>query len=535
MMNTGTALGTPARSVTARHWLARLREMVVPQLLARVLDVVTLAFIVAFHRVMSAKAVHAPLGFDEHYFLWEGFSVTRGMVPYRDFQEFKPPMVMLVNALGLKLFGLHAMAYRRILFLLSVGAFLAFAIALLSRRTSRLLVGALVALMISHFFFSGFHESSIDNSETVGLFFFMIGTSIFLLKTHWVRTQQVLGAAVLALVPLSKEPLAFVAVAAWLCLLCLHHYESARPRAGLRFAIFTIAGVAAVAGSWLAYMLATHSLGWYIVQVKLSIAYTKNYAYQLGWFPKDPPDGVFAECWKRLRESYFNYTRVGPFVPLFAAALVLWSRRFIVGWLALATLAAGLYAVTIGHGFTPHYYIMAMTGSFFTAAIGAIALDGCAGRAGNGLRRWVGVSWVAGALLAIWPQFSEERDKEEGYTTSEPSVSTTELDFVRTHSTRDDRIWTLGDPLLYVYSDRLDALREGIAIDEIIEYYPGDTDEQRLSAQREELVRSPPKLIIIGDDAIATSRKQRIMHALVNPFIRDFGYTKVGDKFYVRP
>jgi len=517
-----------------RRWLARLREAVAPQLLARVLDLVTLAFVVAFHRVMSAKAIHAPPGFDEHYFLWEGFSVTRGMVPYRDFQEFKPPMIMLVNALGLRLFGLHAMAYRQIFSLLSIGAFLAFTIALLSRRTSRLLVGALVAFMISHYFFSGFHDSSINNSESVGLFFFTIGTSILLLRTRWVRTQQIVGAAVLALAPLSKEPLVFVTLAAWLCLLCLHDVESGRFSAK-RFAIFTVAGAAGVGGIWLAYMLATHSLGWYIVQLKLSIAYTKNYAYQLGWFPKDPPEGVFAESWKRLRESYVNYTRIGPFVPLFAAALALSGRRFLVGCLSLCAVAAGLYAVTIGHGFAPHYFVMAMTGTFFAAAIGAIALDGYARRSGGGLRWWIGLSWVAGAFLALWSQFSDERVKQTSYVSSEPVVSPAELGFVRSHSARGDRIWTLGDPLLYVYSDRLNALREGNAVDELIDYYPGATDEERLAPQREELVHSPPKLIIFGDDAQSASRKQRITRALVNPFIKEFRYTKVGEKFYVRP
>jgi hypothetical protein len=527
--------GEPPWSMDASRLVARLREIVVPNLLARGLDAVTIAFVVAFHRVLSAKTLHAPPGFDERYFLWEGFSVTRGMVPYRDFQEFKPPMIMFVNALGLKLFGLHAMGYRRLFALFSLGAFLAVTIALLSRRTSRLLVGALVALMISHFFFSGFHDSSIDNSESVGLFFFMIGTSILLIKTRWLRTQQVLGAAILALAPMSKEPMAFVTLAAWLCILCLHHFESGRANAAPRFAFFTILGVAGSVGIWFVYMLATHSLGWYVVQLKLSIAYTKNYAYQLGWFPRDPAEGIFAESWRRLRENYVNYARMGPFVPLFVASISLWGRRFVVGCLALAAIIGGLYGVTIGHGFLPHYFVMAMTGTFFAATVGAIALDGYARSSPKGLRWWVGISWVAGVLLALWPQFSEEREKQKSYVSSELPVSPAELAFVRDHSTRDDRIWTLADPLLYVCSDRLNALREGTAVDEILDYYPGDTDEQRLAGHREELIRNPPKLIIVGDDPQSASREQRITRVLVNPFLHDFGYRKVSDRFYVRP
>ena len=486
-----------------------------------------------FHRVMGARFLHSVPGFDEHYFLWEGFSLSRGMVPYRDFQEFKPPVIFLVNALGLKLFGLQEMAYRNVFSILALCAFLTFAIALLSRRTSRLFVAGLVALMISHFYYSGFHDSGIDDAESIGLFFFMIGTSVLLVRTRFERTQQVMGGAILSLAPLTKEPLAFATVGAWLALLLLCHFESPRFHAGLRFALFTVAGVAGVAVVWLGYMLATHSLGWYQLQLQLSFAYTKSYAVQIGWFPKDPAKGVFDESWKRLRESYVNYDRLAPFVPLFVAPLFLWGRRFLVGCAALLAFAGGVYAVTIGHGFRLHYFILAMTGTFFAAAICAVALEDYARRFGNGLRGWLGASWTGLALLALWSQYAAEKDAK--YTSPPPAVSAAELAFVQSHSSRADKIWTTGDPLLYVYSDRLAALREGNAIDELLEYLPGNTDEERLAGEREELAQSMPKLVIFGDDAQPSYRKQRTMRALVMPFLHDFGYTQVSDKFWVRP
>ena len=53
------------------------------------------------------------------------------MVPYRDFQEFKPPMIFIVNALGLKLFGLEGMRYREFFHLLSLAGFVAIAVVIL--------------------------------------------------------------------------------------------------------------------------------------------------------------------------------------------------------------------------------------------------------------------------------------------------------------------------------------------------------------------------------------------------------------------
>jgi hypothetical protein len=530
---------TPAAMVlpTARGVAARVYDLIGRRPLARALDVLVLAFVVGLHRVIGAKFLYAQLGFDEHYFVWEGFSMAKGMVPYRDFQEFKPPMIFVVNALAIKFFGLASMAYRHMFMRLSLVAFLSLTIALLSRGVSRWLVAGLAALMINHFFDGGLHDSTINNAESLGLDFFMIGCGILLVKTRWKRTQLSTGAVLLALAPLSKEPFALATVAAWLCLLFLDRFESKDERTTRRFFIWTIGSVASVLAVWLVYMLATRSLGWYVFQLKLNIAYTKNYALQLGWFPKDPAEGVAAESWRRLRETYANWGRLGVFLPLFVAGLLLWpGRQKLVGLAALACMAGGLYAVTVGHGFAPHYFIMAMTGTFFFAVVGAIALDAYTKRAGAPLRRWAGLSVAAVAVVAVWPRYSDEREKYAAYKPLDPPVSQAHVAMVQKHSSPGDRIWTLGEPLLYVYSDRLSAVREPAVIDEFIPYYPGNTDEERVQSEREELTKNRPKLIVFGDDPVpGYGRKQKYIRLLAMPFIKDYGYKQIDEKVYERP
>jgi hypothetical protein len=517
----------------------RLRALAARVPAARVQDALTLLWITVYHHVLGAKFRFAPFGFDERYFLHEGWSVTKGLVPYRDLQEFKPPVIFFVNALGVALFGLDGLAYRNILSLLSLAGFLALAIALLSRGTSRVFVAALFAIMIDHFFDRSLHDSSINNAETLGLDFFMIGCGVLLLRTRRERLQQVAGGALLALAPLSKEPLAFVALLAWLAILFLRQSESEEPQradAAKRFAKHTIAGALGVAVVWLVYMLATRSLGWYLLMFKLSATYTKTYARQLNWFPKDPPGGVLAEYWRRLRGPYVNAAHVGVFLPLVVAPLALWQGRArLVGVAAVAAAFAALYAVTIGNGFAPHYFIMAMTGTFFCSTVGALALDGYARGAAPAFGRWVSASWVVVALLATFPRFCDEWTASSTYKAPAPPVNHAEIDFVRAHTGPGDRIWTLGDPLLYVFSDRPTAFREGIAIDELISYYPGTTDEERLAGQRAELMQNRPKLIVIGDDLVSYQRRQRYIRALLSPFLRDAGYIKLNDKFYARP
>lgn len=507
--------------------------------LARALDLLVLAFVAHFHRIIGAKFLYAQLGFDEHYFVWEGFSLAKGMVPYRDFQEFKPPMIFVANALALKLFGLEQMGYRQLFMLLSLLAFLVLTIALLSRGVSRWLVGGLIALMINHFFDGGLHDSTINNAESLGLNFFLLGAGILLFKTDWKRTQQILGGIVFSLSPLSKEPLAIAVGFAWLALLLLDRSESAEPRATKRFITNTLSGVGLVLGTWLLYMLLTHSLGAYLLQLKLNVAYMKDYALQLGWFPRDPAGGVWVESWRRLRETYVNWGRLGVFLPLFVAAIVFFPGwRKLTGIAALGSMVSALYAVTVGKGFAGHYYVMAMTGTFFLATIGVIAITAYARWGSTPFHNWAAFSVVGVAILAISPRYLDEKDNvaKKLYQPVEPPVSQAHVAIVRAHTKPGDRIWTLGEPLLYVFSDRLSAVREPAVIDDFIPYYPGNTDEERLAFQREELVKNRPKLIVFGDDPVpGYGRKQIYIRVLVMPFIKEFGYKQIDEKVYERP
>jgi hypothetical protein len=87
--------------------------------------------------------------------------------------------------------------------------------------------------------------------------------------------------------------------------------------------------------------------------------------------------------------------------------------------------------------------------------------------------------------------------------------------------------------MLYVYTDRRNAAREGTIIDEILGSYPGTTDEEKLRPIREELVQNMPKIVVL--DPERAERKRRHMNALVTPFLTDFHYRREGEYVYVRP
>lgn len=507
------------------------------RLLPRAHDAIVLAWLSVFHHVLGVKYRFAQIAYDEHYFLNEGWSVLKGQIPYRDFQEFKPPVIFFVHALGLQIFGLEGLGYRKFLSLLSLAGFLALTVALLSRRIHRAWVVAALMLMIHHFYDDGLHNAVINDAETLALDFFMLGTGVLLTRTKWERTQQVLGGALLSLSPLSKEPMAFVVLAAWLTLLLLHRRESGREGAALRFALFTIAGVAGALATWLVYMLVTDSLSWYILQLKLSFAYTENYAYQLRWASRAPKYGPLAQALGKIVTRYVNPAHLAVFIPFFVPLAMRWEHRKVAGLGALATFGASLYAVSIGQGFAHRYFIMAMAGTFFCVVLGVIALDSLSKsrQPSPVVAKRLLAGYVGLALIMTLPRFVAESAKYGSHKTPPPPVPQSDIDFVHAHTKPGDKIWTTDDPLLYVYSDRECAFLGGIVLDEIIEYYPGNTDEERLAVVREGLERNRPKLVVFGDSQVGPRRKQRYTKALVMPFLRDGGYIRLNERFYVRP
>src|SRR5678816_1406139 len=124
--------------------------------------------------------------------------------------------------------------------------------------------------------------------------------------------------------------------------------------------------------------------------------------------------------------------------------------------------------------------------------------------------------WMIAAAVLTFPRFKDEWSARKTYHAPPPPVPQAEIDFVRAHTGPTDRIFTLGDPLLYVYSNRRTAFREGIVLDELIPYYPGDTDQNRLAGQKAALLAKRPKLVVFGNDLVDYKRKQRYIEAPVS-------------------
>src|SRR5580704_12961595 len=112
-------------SVRPGDTFRRARPLEWPKVAVRLgLDGFTLAITAAVFVVYNSEFLHNAMEYDEGFFVWCGWSLLKGLVPYRDFIEFKPPVLFLTHALALALFGFPGLGYRRFFAIFPLGALL---------------------------------------------------------------------------------------------------------------------------------------------------------------------------------------------------------------------------------------------------------------------------------------------------------------------------------------------------------------------------------------------------------------------------
>jgi hypothetical protein len=164
-----------------------------------------------------------------------------------------------------------------------------------------------------------------------------------------------------------------------------------------------------------------------------------------------------------VRETLTNFAlRTGTvalfWLPLLALAIVgAWGRRLPL--LVVAWLACECVALSVGGRFFLYYYLIALPPLSVAAALGAATVFR---RHTSGSRRWVAVGvavlgavsvLVSATLVWRWPTILPEFQREH-------DVETAVGEYVRTHSSPDDRLFVWGNASqIYYFADRVMGTR----------------------------------------------------------------------------
>jgi hypothetical protein len=410
---------------------------------------------------------------------------------------------------------------------------LAFQIALLARRVSRLFAAAVVIGIVGLFMERSWHDTALSDSESIGLSYYLLGLACFLWEGRRIKVTTTLGGFFLGCCVMSKEPFLAPALMTWLGLFWLRRSPAPPRERRVLFAKYSLLGVGILIFGLAAYMVPTGAMKAYVKQAIGYVTIHRDAKASYCAANGAAQSRTLSDTWNVVRSVFVNERELGYLVPLLAPGLVfVWRRSRVLFAFVVLTFIAGLMAATASNCPWQHYYTMAMTGVIFALAASVDTLATPLAARVPSLRLGLG---IAALLLVALHVYGDVTHVREGHYVREPWQPPTPdlMKFIADHTTSADRIFTTGTPMLYVQANRLSAVRESSIIDDVLGAYPGKTDEEKLRPLRDELERNKPKVVFL--DPWFEGRRSRHLAALVMPYLKQFGYKQISDRLYLRP
>jgi hypothetical protein len=485
---------------------------------------------------LSKPMLSNAIGYDEQFFMWGGWSILKGLAPYRDFIEFKPPMTFLSHALALKLFGYQGQHFRYLFLVLALVSVLVFVGSLIKRGADVVLSSAFGLAIVQLFVNPYFHEAFLSDTESIGLSYYLLGVACLIANSRFRKAAEIAGGIFMTCCVFSKEPFAPCVLSTWAACYFVVHGRLSRVTA-IQYLKYTAIGVSLAIVALCSYMVPIGAMSSYIATVR---SYTtmfrdpqKGYCVVLGRFH---PRGFFEDLpqqWSILHGQFVNVAMLGFLAPFFAASFVFLPRRsWVLFASSLLAVVSAVYAVTVSNCYALHYYMIAQSGLFFFLAMGLDSIGPRLALSNGGMRAWIRWAVLLAMAVQIWPRI-ETASGAVIHEEPPPEPALGLFDYIREHSAPTDKIFTTGPPSLYVYTDRIAAVRESSIIDELIPALPGNTDEEKLRPLYDELVKNQPKIVFL--DPEHGNRKYRHLGAAIMPFLTRFQYIKVNEQLYLRP
>jgi hypothetical protein len=483
-----------------------------------------------------------PISFDEEFVIWSGWLIQQGSVPYRDFFEPKPPVIFFANCVGLSLFGFKDFLFRIVPTVLAWVSLSVFYLALVKRKVISWLAALLTAQVALWLLGLEFHDSSLNDSETYGFAFTLLGFSLGSLSgsiegrsTKKIAFQAISGIC-FGLAIFSKELFLFSVAPAWL-IAARNQKEGGWD---WRQLLLSTAGALAVGIALLIYLVSHSALGPYLDLIGFYRTFAANYCIDVGRFPRVSGLSMLASSWERLHAGLYNFRHLAFILTLFAALLALMRRndnktaaRRIELVIALLAIVLGMIAVSLGHCFWRHYFLMGTTGLLLLSVISAQVLSGFLsekGRIASGVA-FAGLS-VLLLFVALDPALVALEQEQEiivQHVPWDPDLIQT----IKQHSKPGDYILTTGGPLLYVVSARKNPLPFNFFVDEILPYVTAENRTLQMEILRETLEKHLPRVCYFPPSL--RSRQDKYHELLFAPLLRKYNYTKVNDFIWYLP
>jgi hypothetical protein len=384
-----------------------------------------------------------------------------------------------------------------------------------------------------------FHDTALNDSETYGFAFTLLGFSIGsiagLAKARAAKmTMHVLCGVCLGLAVLSKELFIFSVIPAWL--MAARRWEGAWDWGQLRT---SAAGGIAVGILFLIYLVTHSALIPYLEILRFSRAFAANYCVDIGRFPNVSGFVLLQRSWTMLHDQLYNLRHLAFILALWTSVPLLLLRRDRMMMVAVDSVTAaaavvlGMVAISVGHCFWNHYYLMGTTGLLLFSVIGAEALTDFLSRRAAWATAMAFV--VLSALFVIVARYPTQRMLAEKHAPNRViSVDSSAVEVIKRHSQEGDYILDTESALLYVVLNRKSPLPlVGFTDEFLLAGMRADVRSMRIDTLRQALEQHPPKVCYFSS---WFRPRQELYHRLLfDPFLTEHHYVKVNDQLWYLP
>jgi len=498
---------------------------------------VLLMALICFIYLHTRARFLSPIALDEEWFIWGGWLMTQGGVPYRDFFDAKPPVIFFANYLGLTLFGFEDSLFRIVPTVLALASIFLFYLALLNRKVVSWLTTLLAAQVALWLLGPEFHDRGLNDTETYGFAFTLLGFSLGSLSGSLeVRSRQialqVLSGICFGMAVFSKELFVFSVAPAWL--IAAHSRKD--DRWDCRQLLFSAAGGFATTGAVMTYLISHSAFGPYLDSFEFYRVFAANYCIDLGLFPRVSGFSVIWLSWKTLHRVLYNFSHLAFVLALWCALLVLIRRsaKSLPGRIELAialiAVVLGMIAVSIGHCFWGHYFLMGTTGLVLLSIPGAEALSRFLSE--KGIQASV-TAFVGLSVLLLFVAYAPTKGALGKPIFHQVRWDPLLIQTIEQHSKPGDYILTTLGPLLYVAMNRKSPLVTNTFVDDTLPYVTAANRGLGIDMLRENLEKHLPKVCYFP--ASFRSRQDNYRRLLFDPLLLKYNYTKVNDSIWYVP
>jgi hypothetical protein len=265
--------------------------------------------------------------------------------------------------------------------------------------------------------------------------------------------------------------------------------------------------------------------------------FAADYCIDIGQFPRVSGLAMVAHSWRILQDRLYDLQHLAFVVPLWVIAILLIGQRgkkiprlteLSIGLIAVVL---GMVAISIGHCFWQHYFLMGITGLVLLGLTGADALTGYL-TAKERRHKWLVCAASFGAFLFVaWtptrPMLGPAPLPK--LVSWEPIVTET----IEQRSGPNDYILATEGPLIYAVLNRKIPIPVIGADDGILPYMAIENPQLQMDALREQLERNLPKVCYFAG---WYRPRQKLWHELLyDPFLAKYHYVQVNDRLWYLP